>query len=66
MKFQVMYVTATSPYIFMLILLIRNLTLEGAGKGIEFYLKPNISKLAEMEVIVHGDVMHVFSGYLAV
>ena len=42
--------TATSPYIFMLILLIRNSLLDGARDGVEFYLSPNITKLGEMEV----------------
>ena len=42
--------TATSPYIFMLILLIRNSLLDGAGDGVEFYLSPNMTKLGEMQV----------------
>jgi SNF family Na+-dependent transporter len=45
-----MYVTATSPYIFMLILLIRNAMLPGARDGVEFYLRPNMTKLGEMQV----------------
>ena len=48
--FQVMYVTATSPYIFMTILLIKNSTLEGASEGVEFYLKPNMSRLEDTKV----------------
>ena len=51
--FQVMYVTATSPYIFMLILLIRSSFLDGAGEGVEFYLKPKASKLNDMTVSYH-------------
>ena len=47
-----MYVTATSPYIFMLILLIRNSLLDGARGGVEFYLKPNFTKMADMEVLL--------------
>ena len=47
-----MYLTATSPYIFMLILLIRNSTLDGAADGVEFYLKTNITKLKETEVLL--------------
>ena len=42
--------TATSPYIFMLILLIRNSLLDGAADGVEFYLNPNMTKLGEMQV----------------
>jgi SNF family Na+-dependent transporter len=45
-----MYVTATSPYIFMIILIIRNSLLPGARDGVEFYLKPNLTKLSEMQV----------------
>jgi len=45
-----MYVTATLPYVFMIILLIRNCLLPGAGIGIKFYLTPNVTKLQDMEV----------------
>ena len=46
-----MYVTATSPYLFMLALLIRNSLLPGAREGVIFYLKPDLSKLGDMEVV---------------
>lgn len=45
-----MYVTATSPYIFMLVLLIRNCLLDGAKEGIIYYLKPDFSKMADTQV----------------
>ena len=45
-----MYVTATAPYVFMLILLIRGCTLKGAGKGIIYYLNPTIDRLGDMQV----------------
>jgi SNF family Na+-dependent transporter len=45
-----MYFTATSPYILMLILLIRGATLDGADEGLKFYLLPDWSKLAEPQV----------------
>lgn len=49
--YQVMYFTATSPYLLMLILLIRGVTLEGAAEGLKFYLLPDWSKLQEAQVI---------------
>ena len=44
--------TATSPYILMLILLIRGVTLPGAAEGVKFYLIPKWDKLLEAEVWV--------------
>jgi len=51
---KVVYVTATFPYIVMFILLIRGVTLSGASKGIEYYLKPDFNKLAEPQVWVRA------------
>lgn len=50
LSFQVVYFTATFPYLVLFILLIRGATLEGAGKGVEFYLKPNMTKLENPQV----------------
>ncbi|XP_072914721.1 sodium- and chloride-dependent neutral and basic amino acid transporter B(0+)-like isoform X4 [Hemitrygon akajei] len=49
---KVVYFTATFPYVVLTVLLIRGLTLEGAHKGIEFYIgsQTDFSKLAEAEV----------------
>ena len=47
---QVMYVTATTPYIIMVILLIRGLTLDGAADGIKYYLYPDFKRLADLKV----------------
>ena len=50
--FQVVYFTATAPYILITVLLIRAVTLPGAGEGIKFYLKPDWSRLKDGQVIL--------------
>lgn len=47
---QVVYFTATFPFAMLLVLLVRGLTLPGAGEGIKFYLYPNITRLADPQV----------------
>ncbi|ESP01958.1 hypothetical protein LOTGIDRAFT_111250 [Lottia gigantea] len=58
---KVMYFTATSPYILMLVLLIRGVTLDGASEGIKYYLLPDWSKLAEPQVWVDAGTQIFFS-----
>ena len=45
-----MYVSATFPYLMMIILLVRGVTLPGAASGIIYYLKPDFSRLASGQV----------------
>ncbi|CAL8125443.1 unnamed protein product [Orchesella dallaii] len=44
---KVAYFTAIFPYIVMIILLVRGLTLKGAWTGIEYFVKPDWKKLSE-------------------
>jgi solute carrier family 6 amino acid transporter-like protein 5/7/9/14 len=47
---QVVYFTATFPYLVLVILLIRGVTLPGASEGLKFYLIPKWEKLATFQV----------------
>lgn len=47
---QVVYFTATFPYLMLLVLLVRGLTLPGALDGIKFYLYPDPSRLSDPQV----------------
>ena len=48
--FQIVYFTATFPYVILFILLGRGLTLPGAGSGIMYFLKPDFSRLQDAQV----------------
>ncbi len=47
---QILYVTTTSPYVLMLVLLIRGATLPGSLEGIKYYLVPDVQKLKNTRV----------------
>uniref|UniRef100_A0A914ZDX0 Transporter n=1 Tax=Panagrolaimus superbus TaxID=310955 RepID=A0A914ZDX0_9BILA len=59
---KIVYLTASFPYIMLVCLLIRGLTLPGASLGLEFYLKPDFSKLLHSKVWVDA-VTQVFFSY---
>lgn len=48
---KVAYFTATFPYVMLLILLIRGVTLPGAMDGIYYYLSPDLNRLANIQVL---------------
>lgn len=54
---EVVYITATFPYVMLLGLLIRGLTLPGAMKGVIFYLYPDFQRLLEPQVL-HTNTGH--------
>lgn len=58
---KVMYVTATSPYIFMAVLLVRNCMLDGAREGILYYIRPDFTKMKEIQVWVDAGTQIFFS-----
>ncbi|XP_035486455.1 sodium- and chloride-dependent GABA transporter 2-like [Scophthalmus maximus] len=47
---KVVYLTATFPYVMLVVLLVRGLMLPGAREGIIFYLYPDLSRLTDPEV----------------
>uniref|UniRef100_A0A674NIZ6 Transporter n=1 Tax=Takifugu rubripes TaxID=31033 RepID=A0A674NIZ6_TAKRU len=58
---KVAYFTATFPYVMLLILLIRGLTLPGAFNGIYFYLYPSIEDLTNLKIWIEAGSQIFFS-----
>ncbi|CAF1058426.1 unnamed protein product [Rotaria sordida] len=50
LRLYVVYFTAVFPYVILLILGIRGWTLPGMSRGIYFYMKPDLSRLADQRV----------------
>ncbi|XP_026783103.3 sodium- and chloride-dependent GABA transporter 2-like [Pangasianodon hypophthalmus] len=58
---KVVYFTATFPYVMLLVLLIRGLTLPGAMQGVKFYLYPDFKRLLEPQVWMEAASQIIYS-----
>merc|ERR1712038_231372 len=58
---KVVYFTAIFPFVVLIILFIFGLTLEGASKGIAYYLQPDLSRLDDVKVWKEAATQIVFS-----
>uniref|UniRef100_H3CF08 Uncharacterized protein n=1 Tax=Tetraodon nigroviridis TaxID=99883 RepID=H3CF08_TETNG len=58
---KVVYFTAIFPYVMLVILLIRGLTLPGALQGVVYYLYPDVSRLADLQVWMDACSQVLFS-----
>lgn len=60
MSFQVVYFTATFPYVILIILVIYGCTLNGAVEGLKYLFIPNWEKLLEIQVIFLMELIKLF------
>nr|WLN44349.1 NTT11 [Sinonovacula rivularis] len=58
---KIVYVTALLPYLLLLVLLVRTLTFDGSLNGIVYYLKPNLTRMADPKVWVEGGTQVIYS-----
>jgi SNF family Na+-dependent transporter len=58
---KVVYFTALFPFLVLFILGVKGWTLPGAGKGIEFYLKPDFSRITDINVWFDAAVQIFFT-----
>ena len=57
---KIAIVTASTPYILLIVLMIRGLMLDGAKDGLIWLLKPNLSKLGDLSVWVDATQCVIF------
>ena len=58
---KVVWFTALFPYVVLTILMVRGLFLNGSMKGIEYYIRPDLSKLSDAGVWVDAASQTFFS-----
>merc|ERR1712241_1029901 len=63
---KVVWFTATFPYVLMITLLVRGLTLDGAVDGIKYLFYPDITRLSDSTVWIEAVTQIFFSYGLAV
>ena len=56
---KVVWATATLPYVLLTILLIRGLMLPGAITGVSYYLQPELSRLADTQVLFDHNLNNI-------
>lgn len=63
LRHQVVYFSATFPYVILIILLIRGVTLEGASQGIVYYLRPRWELITKASVSfeLFGGSLHIYT-----